>query len=256
MSLRKKLIAIALVNLAASVASSQALSMVNMANGQDSLRALQDSFFTDQEDADLNGDGIVDFLDLGLLRSRLSTSASLSEDMLYVPLAVSPGNNVLFFTLPGQASPVSQVSATDQESLFLDLHMSFSDTTVGGGIDLVFDSRVLSFIDGVFDNELGDDPNFRCPTDPFAPQPVDCTPNGPNFVSFGGFPGITGDHLVVMLEFLATATGDSPIDFIVTSPISDPFGQPLEVPEPGFAWLAALATLGALKVRRRLSTPD
>ncbi len=255
--LRKTLIAFALVNLVtlvtlvtlpASVASAQGSST---GDGQDSLGALQNSFFTDSENADLNADGIVDFLDLGLLGSQLSMSDSLSESSLHTPLAVAPGN-ILFFTLPGQSSPVNQVSATAQESLFLDLHMSFEDTTVGGGIDLVFDTRVLSFIDGVFDDGLGDDPNFRCPTDPAAPAPIDCTPNGPNFVSFGGFPGITGDHLVVSLEFFAASTGNSPIDFTVTSTFSDPTGNPIEVPEPGLAWMAAIATLAALSGRQRL----
>jgi hypothetical protein len=227
-----------------------------MDNNQDPLGALQDNFFTDQEDADLNGDGIVDFLDLGLLQSLLPTADSLTTDMIHVPLGVGTEGNVLFFTLPGQFSPVSQVSVTEQESLFLDLHMSFADTTVGGGIDLDFDAGILSFIDGVFDDGLGDDPNFRCPTDPAATNPIDCAPNGPNFVSFGGFPGMTGDHLVVALEFLATATGNSPIGFTVTSPFSDTSGNPIEVPEPSAAWLAAaaLATLGALNARRRLRT--
>jgi hypothetical protein len=267
--LRKTLLAFALVSLvnlvslvtsvalAASVASVASAQESSTGDGQDSLRALQNSFFTDRENADLNSDGIVDFLDLGLLGSRLSMSDSLSdlsylsESSLHTPLAVAPGN-ILFFTLPGQSSPVSQVSAIAQESLFLDLHMSFEDTTVGGGIDLLFDDGVLSFIDGVFDDGLGDDPNFRCPTDPAAPAPIDCTPNGPNFVSFGGFPGITGDHLVVTLEFFATSTGDSPIDFTVTSPFSDPTGNPIEVPEPGLAWMAAIATLAALRGRQRL----
>jgi hypothetical protein len=247
--LRKTLIVFALVNLLALTASAQG---AIAGDGQDSLRALQDSFFTDSENADLNGDGIVDFLDLGLLGSQLSTSDSLGESSLHAPLGIASGGNILFFTLPGQSSPVSQVSATAEEPLFLDLHMSFEDTTVGGGIDLVFDSGVLSFIDGVFDEGLGDDPNFRCPTDPTASAPVDCTPNGPNFVSFGGFPGITGDQLVVTLEFFATSTGNSPIDFTVTSPFSDPSGQPIEVPEPGLAWMAAIATLAVLSSRQRV----
>jgi hypothetical protein len=238
------------VNLVASVASSRESSVID---GETSLRALQDSFFTDQADADLNGDGIVDFLDLGLLKSLVPTADPLTTDMVHVPLGVETGGNVLFFTLADQFTPISQVSATEQEPLFLDLHMSFADTTVGGGIDLDFDSGVLSFIDGIFDDGLGDDPNFRCPTDPLAPNPVNCAPNGPNFVSFGGFPGMTGDHLVVSLEFLATATGSSPIGFTVTSAFSDASGNPLEVPEPSAAWLAAaaLATLGALNLRRR-----
>jgi hypothetical protein len=251
--LRNTLIVIALFSLTASVAPARASSE---ADGQDRLQALQDSLFTDQEDADLNGDGIVDFLDLGLLRSQLLLSGALSDNSLHAPLALVPGSNVLFFTLPGQFTPLSQVSVVAQESLFLDLHMSFTDSMIGGGIDLVFEPGVLSFIDGVFDDGLGDEPNFRCPTDPTAPAPIDCLPKGPNFVSWavGGpeFTPITGDHLVVSLEFAAIATGSSPIEFTVTSPFSDPSGQPLTVvPEPHFAGLAALATLGALKMRRR-----
>lgn len=243
---RKTLAVFALVNLVALAGSAhEAIA----SDGQDSLRALQNSFFTDSENADLNGDGIVDFLDLGLLGSQLSISDSVGESLLHAPLAVAPGN-ILFFTLPGQSSPISQVSATAQEPLFLDLHMSFEDTTIGGGIDLIFDPGVLSFIDGVFDDGLGDDPDFRCPNDP--PAQIDCTLKGPNFVSFGGYPGITGDHLVVSLEFFATSTGNSPIDFTVTSTFSDTSGQPIEVPEPGLAWVAAIATLAALNGRQRL----
>lgn len=242
------LIAIAFVNLAASVASSQQSGVVD---SDDALGALQDSFFTDQEDSDLNGDGIVNFLDLGLLRSQLSPSDSVSANSVHGALGLAPANNVLFFSLPGQSTPISQVSVTAAETLFLDLHMSFNDTTVGGGIDLLYDSGVLSFIDGVFDDLLGDNPSFRCPTDPTASNPVNCALNGPDFVSFGGIPGITGDHLVVTLEFAATATGSSPIDFTVTSPFSDSLGNPINVPEPGSGGLAAIAVLGVVSWRRR-----
>ena len=248
--LRKVLIAITFVNLAASVASSQQSSVVD---GDASLRALQDSYFTDQEDSDLNGDGIVDFLDLGLLRSRLLPPDSVSANSVHGTLALAPPNNVLFFSLPGQSTPISQVSVTAAETLFLDLHMSFNDTTVGGGIDLLYDSGVLSFIDGVFDDLLGDNPNFRCPTDQMASNPVDCTPNGPDFVSFGGLPGITGDKLVVTLEFAATATGSSSIEFAVTSPFSDTMGSPIDVPEPSSGGLAAIAVLGVVSWRRRIA---
>lgn len=235
--MRKFLVAIVLMQMATSAAYSQGQSNVD---GSDALSDLKDDFLTDQRASDLNGDGLVDFLDLGLLQGRLAAAKASNA------LGGAQGGNVLFFSHLGQLEPLYQISVVNQDQLFLDLNMSFNDETVGGGIDLVFDSAVLALVEVVFDAGLGDDPEFRCPTDPAAANPVDCSLSGPDFVSFGGFFPITGDRRVATLEFAAIATGTSAIDFDIALEFSDAVGQPLEVPEPAFGWAGVLATLAVL----------
>ena len=209
------------------------------------LEALQSDLFTDHERTDFNGDGVVDFLDLGILAS---STGGLGETLALGGVVVPP-NNVLFFTHAGGVQPITEVSVALEEVLLLDLYMSFEDVTVGGGITLDFDPGVLAFDDAVFDMMLGDDPLFRCPnTDPGVA--ITCALAGDDFVSFGGIGGFTGELLIATLQFTASAAGTSPISFTVTQTFSDATGTPLTVPEPAGASIVALLSVAFLRARR------
>ena len=55
-----------------------------------------------------------------------------------------------------------------------ELKMNFDDVTLGGDLNVVFDSAILSMSAVTFDENFPDDIDFRCPTDPAAPFPVPC----------------------------------------------------------------------------------
>jgi len=142
------------------------------------------------------------------------------------------------------------------------LAMSFDDVTVGGGVRLSFDEAFLRLDSVSFASGLADDPDFRCPTDPAASSPVSC-PMDPNFLSFGGFAGLSGDRTVATIVFdaLAPSGGPTRIDLLAERPFSSEVGTALDVsfagtsvsvvPEPGVALLLAMAAAGATALRRQ-----
>jgi len=141
----------------------------------------------------------------------------------------------------------------------LTLGMSFDEVTLGGGVRLSFDDTLLSLTSISFGGALGDDPDFRCPT---AGGPVSC-PADPNFISFGGFAGLSGDRTVatIILQALAPTAGGTTIDLLADRAFSDNFGSPLTVsltgtsvvvvPEPGTLALVGLGLASLTAVRRR-----
>jgi hypothetical protein len=141
----------------------------------------------------------------------------------------------------------------------LALELSFDDTTVGGGVTLSFDSTILSLVSISFDGALGDDADFRCPTQNL-PGSVTC-PAVPNFISFGDFGGIAGDRGVATVTFLALMQGVTPIDILPERPFGDDQGSALDVsyssatvevlPEPGNMALVGSLGLAGLVARSR-----
>jgi len=137
------------------------------------------------------------------------------------------------------------------------LEMAFTDTTLGGGVTITFDSAVFSLVSIVFDAGFTvDDKDFRCPTDPTAPNPVSC-PANPAFVSWGNFAGLTGTHNVARVTLEAITLGEVEVTPEVTATFSSPMGQPLPVgtigvPEPG-ATVLLLAFVAGAAVRRYAS---
>jgi len=143
----------------------------------------------------------------------------------------------------------------------LTLGMSFDEVTLGGGVRLSFDDTLLSLTSISFGGALGDDPDFRCPSDAGASNPVAC-PSDPNFISFGGFAGLSGDRTVAMitLQALAPSGGATMIDLLPDRAFSDSVGSPLTVsltgtsvvvtPEPGTVALLGLGVASLAALRR------
>ena len=95
-------------------------------------------------------------------------------------------------------NPLSQ-SVTLGEQVSLQLTMDFSsDPTLGGGINVIYDSR-LSYVSFVFNAALGDDPAFRR-----LPDDLGGELNG---LAFGHFSGLSGPSAVGVLTFDTIAPG-------------------------------------------------
>jgi len=135
------------------------------------------------------------------------------------------------------------------------LEMDFLDPTVGGGITVTFDDSLVSLNSIVFDDVLGDDPDFRCPGGSICPP-------DPSFISFGNFAGLEGSRAVasVFFDVLAGSRGLAVFGLSPSSPFSDEVGSALDVglgttsvtivPEPGVAMLLGLGLIGLAGGRR------
>ncbi|HEX9628119.1 MAG TPA: hypothetical protein VGA00_14355 [Acidiferrobacterales bacterium] len=107
-------------------------------------------------------------------------------------------------SFPTQAATIS-LMPTSQTTVVggaftLDVLMDFSDDpTVGGGIDIFYNSSLLQFDTFVFNGALGDDPAFRSTPTVLA--------NELNGLAFGSFTGLSGPAVVGTLSFTALAAG-------------------------------------------------
>ena len=96
-------------------------------------------------------------------------------------------------------SPLSQ-NVVLGNPVSLQLNMDFTgDPTVGGGIDIFYDSSLLSFVSFTFDPGLGDDPGFR--------RQPDVLTNELNGLAFGNYDGLEGPSTVGTLTFNTIGTG-------------------------------------------------
>jgi len=184
-------------------------------------------------------------------------TAGLGLGLLGILVGASPAAAVNILSLE-TTTPTVAVG----DSVQLTLGMSFDDVTLGGGVKLSFDDTVLDLSSITFSGALGDDPDFRCPTDPAASSPVSC-PADSRFISFGTFEGLSGDRTVatIVLEALAPSSGAMAIDLLPDRAFSDSVGSPLAVslsgasvvvvPEPGTLGLVAVGIAGLGAVRRR-----
>ena len=84
----------------------------------------------------------------------------------------------------------------------LEVVMDFTDDpTIGGGIDIFYDSSILGFESFAFSSTLEDDPDFRR-----LPDNLDGELNG---LAFGDFLGLSGPSTVGTLTFVALGQGTS-----------------------------------------------
>ncbi|MFO1436635.1 MAG: cohesin domain-containing protein, partial [Gammaproteobacteria bacterium] len=113
---------------------------------------------------------------------------------------LNAGTDVMASTI--SLSPASQNAAIGDTVAF-DLNMDFTgDPTIGGGIDIQFDSARLQYVGFTFDSGLGSDPAFT-----FAP--TETSAGKLTSLSFGNFSGLTGPAKIGTFNFKAIASGDA-----------------------------------------------
>ena len=157
----------------------------------------------------------------------------------------------------------------------VDLRIDFTgDATLGGGLDIFFDSSALNFSSFDFGVAPSLDPSFnRLPNLVLNADPLQSKLEG---LAFGSFAGITGPEVIGTLTFQATAVGSSALSLAVTTDPSKggefissstfslqvvDFGsaaiQVSAVPVPAAAWLfggGLIALAGVVKKRKTLET--
>ncbi|MFP8878466.1 MAG: cohesin domain-containing protein, partial [Myxococcota bacterium] len=162
-----------------------------------------------------------------------------------------------------QATP-TQVTVGEQFQV--SLNMDFSDSTAGGGVTLTYDPAGLS-LDSI---ALGiGDTDFQCP----GSAAVAC-PNDPDYISFGGVTGLTGQATVATITFTSAASGTLVMALEPTNPFGGVGGGELAVDFDGTAvdsaavavpllsswgiiWLVGVLVASTLLVdrRRRVGLP-
>lgn len=138
------------------------------------------------------------------------------------------------------------------ETVEVEILLDFSDATVGGELEIVFDDAVLELLSASFDPGLGDDPDFRCNLGTGL-----CPPGaGGDFLAFGSFSGIAGRRGLASLFFRAVGPGQTRVAAAPRA-FSDELGGEISgigvvptglievVPEPAAALLLGLAGLAA-----------
>jgi hypothetical protein len=124
--------------------------------------------------------------------SRLAIAVLVSISIGF-PVRAAHALNLISLT------PLTQ-EASLGESVAVTLLMQFDESTLGGGVDLLFDESMLAFVSFDFDPGLGDDPGFRL--DPTSP-----TGGNRLVVGFGDFNGIAGSKAIGTATFDAVGLG-------------------------------------------------
>ena len=122
----------------------------------------------------------------------------------------------------GLEGPADAIQVGTPFSVFL--VMDFSDTTVGGGVSLEYDTSILSLDQVSFAGGLGGDPDFQCPGSAAVSCPVDI-----DYISFGSVSGLSGQHTVATLSFNPIANGSTGISLVVTHTFGSTEGTALTV---------------------------
>ena len=138
--------------------------------------------------------------------SRLAIAVLMSIS-IGLPLRAAHALNLISLT------PLTQTASLG-EPVVLNLQMQFDDSTLGGGVDLLFDESRLAFLSFDFDPGLGDDPSFRL--DPTSP-----TGGNRLVLGFGDFNGLGGSRTIGAATFDAVGLG---LASLSTAPNVQPAG--------------------------------
>ena len=106
----------------------------------------------------------------------------------------------------------------------VELFMDFSDeATLGGGIDVSYDSNFADFVSFAFDSSFlaMTDPTMTCPSSAACPS-IDQF-NSVSNIAFGNFNGIGGMFTIGTLEFTALDVGNILLTTSSTSGVAGPF---------------------------------
>lgn len=159
-------------------------------------------------------------------------------------------------------NPLSQNVALGNQ-VSLQLNMDFTaDPTLGGGVDIFYDSSRLSFVSFTFDPSLGDDTGLQ--------RQPDVLTNELNGLAFGNFDGLSGPSLVGTLMFNTIGAGtalftmadnDLPAGGFYSAVTFDPQTVTYEgasvnvtaVPLPAALWLmlSGMGLIGAMSQKKR-----
>lgn len=171
------------------------------------------------------------------------------------------------FTAVSQAatvslSPLSQnVALGNPVSLLLNMDFT-GDPTLGGGVDIFYNSSLLSFVSFTFDSGLGDETSLR--------RLPDVLTNELNGLAFNSFTGLSGPSLVGTLTFNTIGAGtalftmadnDFPAGGFYSAATFDPQAVTYQgvsvnvtaVPLPAAVWLmlSGMGLIGAMTQRKR-----
>jgi len=142
-------------------------------------------------------------------KSRIMTIKALALMMGIALLTALPNvqaSGVIFFSSPPQQADLGDL-------VTLQLSMDFTEeATLGGGVDIFYDSSILQFMSFTIDAGLGDDPGFR--------RAPDNSTGELNGLAFGNFGGLSGPSVVGELKF--TTIGLSDLTFVTLAETDDP----------------------------------
>lgn len=195
----------------------------------------------------------------------------LAAALMGATLATSANANVIDFEDPAQTAFVG-------DHVSFDISIDFIQSTVGGALDVLYDSSLLSFVSWEFNDSF-----LASVADPdFSVFPDNCFSDGAaiggcsvgdaelNGIGFGSFDGIVGTHIIGTLTFealdigaavLTMSTNDAPwegfFSAVDASELVVVYGSGKvhiqAIPLPAGFWLFASA-LGLLAGRLRRRT--
>jgi hypothetical protein len=125
--------------------------------------------------------------------SRRLAILALTAALIGLPAGAARALNLISLT------PVVDDVSVGETVLVL-VQMQFDDSTIGGGIEVLFDQSILEFSGFDFDPGLGDDPAFRL-------MPSTPAPGQPLVLGFGEFSGLGGTRDIGTLRFEALGLG-------------------------------------------------
>jgi hypothetical protein len=143
------------------------------------------------------------------IRTALTAVLSAAAIALVGALVAPPAAALNIVRLVPSAAQVAPGATAD-----VTLEIDFSDPTLGGGVEVTYDSARLGFLSFDFAPGLGDDPAFRL-------SPASGSSAVPLVLAFGSFDGLGGALTIGTLHFEALSPGAAGL---ATGPNAQPAG--------------------------------